>query len=387
MKVFSTLRSEQIDLRRTQAEGVAGLKEFLEYAERGETLSSSEAPAAVSSDGLVEAVANAIREKGYEVRTNIGSSGYKVDVAVVNPSDPDTYIFGILCDGYNYASSRSARDREIVQVDVLRKLGWNIWRLWAMDWWTDKEAAVAEICSKIEDAVAGRYVEVEEEPIRLYNSGFTAGAASAEEVGTASGPEGARLADEPLSHEQEPASGLVPYTFAQLASFPLSADGIASGFYDDIIKEYIAEVIEIEAPIKHDLLCKRVLRAIDIARMGPRVAARMQSIIDGMNLKKTEDIGPVYWKDSQDPQNYSLIRFSNEREAMHIPDMESKNAALYVLKQQGAMPFESLIREMGKTFGYSRTGDNVYMAMMSGIELAARLSLVDMSNRDRISVK
>jgi hypothetical protein len=373
MKVFSTLRSEQIDLRRTQAEGVAGLKEFLEYAERGEALGSSEAgpgaPAAGSSDGLVEAVAKAIRGRGYEVRTNIGSSGYKVDVAVVNPSDPDTYIFGILCDGYNYASSRSARDREIVQVGVLRKLGWNIWRLWAMDWWTDKEAAVEEICSKIEDAVAGRYVEVEEEPIRLYNSGFTAGAASDEEVGAEA--------------DQE----VVPYTFAQLASFPLSADGIASGFYDDIIKGYIAEVIEIEAPIKHDLLCKRVLRAIDIARMGPRVAARMQSIIDSMNLKKTEEIGPVYWKDSQDPHDYSLIRYSNEREAMHIPDMESRNAALYVLRQQGAMPFESLIREMGKTFGYSRTGDNVYMAMMCGVELAARLSLVDMSNRDRISVK
>jgi hypothetical protein len=210
---------------------------------------------------------------------------------------------------------------------------------------------------------------VEEEPIRLYNSGFTAEAASDEEVGAET--------------DQE----VVPYTFAQLASFPLSADGIASGFYDDIIKGYIAEVIEIEAPIKHDLLCKRVLRAIDIARMGPRVAARMQSIIDSMNLKKTEEIGPVYWKDSQDPHDYSLIRYSNEREAMHIPDMESKNAAVHVLTQQGAMPFESLIREMGKTFGYSRTGDNVYMAMMCGVELAARLSLVDMSNRDRISVK
>ena len=214
-----------------------------------------------------------------------------------------------------------------------------------MDWWTDKEAAVEEICSKIEDAVAGRYVEVEEEPIRLYNSGFTAGGASVEEVSAEVDKD-----VEPLSHEPESASGLVPYTFAELVSFPLSADGIASGFYDDIIKDYIAEVIEIEAPIKHDLLCKRVLRAIDIARMGPRVAARMQSIIDSMNLKKTEEIGPVYWKDSQDPHDNSLIRYSNEREAMHIPDMESKNAALYVLKQQGAMPFESLIRAQSQKF-------------------------------------
>ena len=35
MKVFSTLRPEQIDERRTQAEGVLGLKRFLQFAQRG----------------------------------------------------------------------------------------------------------------------------------------------------------------------------------------------------------------------------------------------------------------------------------------------------------------------------------------------------------------
>ena len=385
MKVFSTLRSEQIDLRRTAAEGVAGLKEFLEYAERGVAAGASETVDTVvtsTSDGLVEAVAKAIREKGYEVRTNIGTSGYKIDLAVVNPSDKSSYVLGILCDGYNYASSRSARDREIVQVGVLRKLGWKIWRLWAMDWWNDKDAVVNEMCSKIDDAIAGRYVEMDEEPIRLYSSGSALGV----ELSTDEASQH-QVVDEPANDESASASQLLPYSFAELASFPLSSEGVVNGFYDDIIKDYINEVIEIEAPIKHDLLCKKVLRAIDIARMGPRLSSYMQSLIDGMNLKTTEEIGPVYWKASQDPQAYWQIRYSNEREAMHIPDMESKNAALYVLSQQGGMPFESLIREMGKTFGYSRTGDNVYMAMMSGIELAAKLSLIDMSNRERISVK
>ncbi|MBR5103313.1 MAG: DUF3320 domain-containing protein [Bacteroidales bacterium] len=371
MKVFSTLRSEQIDLRRTSAEGVAGLKEFLEYAERGVAAGASESVETVpasSSDGFVEAVAKAIREKGYEARTNIGSSGYKIDIGIVNPLDSSSYVLGILCDGYNYASSRSARDREIVQVGVLRKLGWKIWRLWALDWWSDKDAAVRDICAKIDDAIAGSYVEVEEEPIRLYNSGFTPTV-------------------EPVNNNSTSTSQLLPYSFADLAPFPLSAEGVVNGFYDELIKGYIREVIEIEAPIKHDLLCKRVLRAVDIARMGPRMSAYMQSIIDSMNLKTTQEAGPVYWKDSQNPQDYCQIRYSNEREAMHIPDMESKNAALYVLRQQGAMPFESLVREMGKTFGYSRTGDNVYMAMRSGIELAARLSLIDLSSRERVSVK
>lgn len=35
MIVYSVLRPEQIDLSRTRSEGVAGLKGFLEFAERG----------------------------------------------------------------------------------------------------------------------------------------------------------------------------------------------------------------------------------------------------------------------------------------------------------------------------------------------------------------
>ena len=61
---------------------------------------------------------------------------------------------------------------------------------------------------------------------------------------------------------------------------------------------------------------------------------------------------------------------------MHIPYEEAKNAALHVLDQQGAQPLESLIREMAKVFGYSRIGDNVYMTMMRGIELAHKRSLI-----------
>ena len=162
-----------------------------------------------------------------------------------------------------------------------------------MDWWTDKEAVLKEVCSKVEAAVSGCYEDMEEEPIMLYDSGFHTGAFAADND--------VQQVEDPVVSEIS--SPLIQYRFTALASFPLSAESVASGLHDDIIKSYIAEVIEIEAPIKHDLLCKRVLRAIEISRMGPRMATHIQSLIDGMNLKTTEDIGPVYWKDSQDPQN------------------------------------------------------------------------------------
>ena len=150
MKVFSTLTSGQIDLNRTSAAGVSGLKDFLEYVEKGKLISCN-SDQAEKSDGFVESVAEELRKYGYEVKTDIGKSGYKIDLGIVNPEKPDSYILAVICDGYNY-SSRCARDREIIQMEVLRGLGWNIYRLWAMDWWTMPEATLKKLLTAIQCA-------------------------------------------------------------------------------------------------------------------------------------------------------------------------------------------------------------------------------------------
>ena len=153
MKVFSTLTSEQIDLNRTAAEGVAGLKDFLEYVERGKLIrrnvSSSD-----QRDEFVENVADQLRREGFEVRTKIGTSGYKIDLGIVNPYNPSNYMMAIICDGYNYSASRCARDREIIQMDVLKSLGWDIYRLWIMDWWTMKDVTLKKLILAIEEKLS-----------------------------------------------------------------------------------------------------------------------------------------------------------------------------------------------------------------------------------------
>lgn len=386
MKIFSTLRSEQIDLRRTSAEGVAGLKEFLEYAEKGKNTSMSSASEPSSYDGFVEAVARNLRSRGYDVRTNIGSSGYKIDIGIVSPTDKSSYVLGILCDGYNYTSSRSARDREIVQVSVLRRLGWKICRIWSMDWWTNKEAVIEGLCTKIEDAIAGRYVEVEEEPIRLYDSGHTSGGYIPTNVSfessdyntlqeTFENRGGAVVSEEPLQLVE-----IIPYEPAELEQRSLPVERVINEEYDDLIMDYIEAVIEKEAPIREELLCKRVLRAVNIARMGVRVAEYMEYAIDCVSPRYTTDDHRTFWSEDQDPDEYKTIRQSNERDASHIPYEEAKNAAIHILDQQGSQPKDSLIREMAKLFGYSRVGDNVYYTMQKGIELAISKSLAEESD-------
>ena len=352
MMVFSTLTSDQIDLKRSAAQGVAGLKAFLEYAEKGRSvLHYSSAESAVEKDGFVEAVAADLRKRGYEARTNVGSSGYRIDIGIVHPEKKAEYVLGILCDGYNYSASQTARDREIVQIGILRKLGWKIVRFWSMDWWTNPESAMAALCDRIDKALAGEWEEEEEEPLRLFGGGG-AGTATPETV--------------------------IPYEACELDPHPaITPEGFAMGWADPVIQEMIGTVVDAEAPINHDLLCRKVLRACGIARMGTRVAEHLDGILNSMRLRTTKDTYVTFWSADQDPETYPYVRCSNERDALDIPLREAYNAALLVLDEQIALPLDSLVKEMAKLFGYSRVGDNVYAAMSSAIDYAMSQGIVE----------
>lgn len=63
MKVFSTLRADQIDLKKTSSIGVAGLKYFLEYAGKGTGVLNHSYAAVSEEVEMGELIAAALREK------------------------------------------------------------------------------------------------------------------------------------------------------------------------------------------------------------------------------------------------------------------------------------------------------------------------------------
>ena len=146
MLIFSTLQPEMIDLNRTSALGVEGLKRFLEFAKNGR-LSASSASAAANAEDLpfINAVAAEIEKMGYQVDKQVGRSSFRVDLAVIDPKDEGHYILGILCDGSNYYSTKTERDREVVQPGVLRGLKWNLMRVWSIDWFLNKDMVLQRI--------------------------------------------------------------------------------------------------------------------------------------------------------------------------------------------------------------------------------------------------
>jgi len=137
MKVFSTLQAHHIDPQRTSAKGVLSLKRFLEYAETGILPCPSAQQGVDETDPISRVIVKKLREEGYEVHTNVGRSMYKVDIAIVDKENPNRYERGIILDDLSYYHTPTARDREIVQPNILSLLGWNIEHRWTADYITN----------------------------------------------------------------------------------------------------------------------------------------------------------------------------------------------------------------------------------------------------------
>ncbi|WP_332700211.1 DUF559 domain-containing protein, partial [Halalkalibacter lacteus] len=66
---------------------------------------------------------------GYKVDTQVGMSGYRIDLAIIHPNDPHRYILGVECDGAMYHSSKNAKERDVYRQRFLENRGWTIERI------------------------------------------------------------------------------------------------------------------------------------------------------------------------------------------------------------------------------------------------------------------
>ena len=153
--------------------GPGFLKSFLLYAravskrddERVEQILSQLKPAMARRDAgssepgsslafespFEEMVHDRLLEHGYKVAMQVGQSGYRIDLAIVDPRNPARYILGIECDGAQYHSAKSTRERDVYRQRFLESKGWAIARIWSRDWWRDPEAEIEKIRRRVED--------------------------------------------------------------------------------------------------------------------------------------------------------------------------------------------------------------------------------------------
>ena len=158
MVVFSSMKYTDIRDDEDMARGARGLRGFLEYAEVGSR--TSECKAAAKSDSVFSSiVAKFIVDHGYKVVRNIGYSGYKIDMAVLNPYNDKEYILGVECDGPSYAKQLTVRDRDVLRASVLARGGWKMCRVWCAEWYHDREGAEARLLKLLDSIKPEKPVE------------------------------------------------------------------------------------------------------------------------------------------------------------------------------------------------------------------------------------
>ena len=151
MMVFSSLHAKDIDLRRSNAKGVQGLHRFLDYAENGTLIENAYFQNNQQMEKVITMqIARKLEEKGLKVDTFVGKSQFKINIAILDPHTEKTYQMGILLDDKIYHAIPTMSDREIVQPTALQSLGWQVMRVWTLDWFERPQHVIDTILNKVQ---------------------------------------------------------------------------------------------------------------------------------------------------------------------------------------------------------------------------------------------
>jgi hypothetical protein len=146
VEIVSSIRAH--DIPESAGESVRHLAAYLEFCERGGTRRSE---GDQTLGPLEESVRATVASWGYEVRTRIGSAGYRIDLGVLRPGST-SFLLGIECDGAMYHGCPVARDRDRLRAQVLGGLGWNLYRVWGAAWYRDRAEEEARLRAALERA-------------------------------------------------------------------------------------------------------------------------------------------------------------------------------------------------------------------------------------------
>lgn len=378
--IYSSLMPEQIDLARVRAAGVRDLKHYLEFAIRGaRALVAQSAPTGLEPESAFEvAVIQALRNLGWTVHPQVGCSGYRIDLAVVDPRAPGRYLVGIECDGRAYHSGATARDRDRLRQLVLEGLGWKIHRIWSTDWWTHPEGEVAKLSRLLQELASAPAQDEEDD-----EDDEDGPPAKAQEVAAAVPAEDDEAAD---TARDAPVQAAAPVTVAATSGLRVYepatlAQGDPATFYDARSDRALAEqlrlAIEAEGPVPQSVLFKRVARAWGFERTGQRIVDRLKDLVPSPHGRTVEPHETFYWPVDATPATWQGFRIADSTESSrrHAADVcieEVVALARHVGRSSGSTSVADIARTVCRMLGMARTPADVERRVVAAIEASGR---------------
>lgn len=347
VKLVGSILPTDINTEKITSDGPKLLRAYIDFALNGVASLSRE----ITESDIVEhdspfekAVYNYLDRKGYKLATQVGCSGYRIDMAVKHPTLSGQYVLGIECDGAAYHSARTARERDRLRQDVLEQMGWKIYRIWSTDWINDPVTEGEKLIKAVEDALKNYAVPYKE-------------------IAERDEPK----ADEFVFMEKKTVSleeQRNPYSFdaeneVAFSNLPRNYSGYLS------MADCILEVVKQRFPIHYDLLCKELAPLLGNEKATVKVKREVDfglSKLGKQIIRKGDFLFPV---------GYGKIipRQNNTRKIDYVSKEELAEVMMVVLSKCIGATKETLCTETARAYNYNRMTQNISAAMDSAFEL------------------
>jgi hypothetical protein len=378
--LITSIKASDID-KETQALGLQTLQAYLDYAEHGPETLSNKAKEGTFDSALDEDVAAEIKKMGYEVVPEVGCSGYRIDMGVVDPVNDGCFLLGVECDGVTYQSSNSARDRDRLREQVLKQLGWRIHRIWSPTWVARRDSEIRRLKETLEQAQKTQLDKDAQKPI-IDIKEFSAPKMDIQK-NTFVGIEkiGVPYKVYPLKATYNP--------YIKVATAKTTIDSRQRNEFHfpenrENQTKLLAELIQNEGPIHFDYAVERLVTAWGIKKVTPKIAHAVKEALNNLIREQKVVIkGSFLW-----PTGFkeTFIRVpmqgvpESKRKPEYIAPEEVESAMMMVGKYALGISSDSLIAETAKVFGINHSGEeakSVFSEVLKRLVRERKLILKD----------
>ncbi len=372
LKVFSSMRGDAIDPVKVQSQGARLLRDFLIFAEKRQkdvTLNQDH----IRIDAPLErSIYEELTKRGLQLIPSVGHSGYRIDFGVVDPDQPNRFLVGLECDGANYYSASTARDRDRLRQHVLENLGWKLIRVWSVDWWRDKDGQINRVLRFIKEThIQNNQLAEDRDESTNSEKSNTEDTKSATNLSQdtfdpaiqdITAPTKAFGKTYTVVHSQTEdklAPSVPPYRLTLLSPYGNAEDFLEAP--DATVKEALLRVLAREAPIHVNELTKRVASYWEITRLNKQTKDKLSKLIAELIDKQQLTVKEEFAWGIPEPMNIVRNRFGLDY--VFDPDSicieEYEQAVNLILESYGTRIKESIVQDVARLLGFSRTGKKI----------------------------
>lgn len=361
-EVFSSITGDEIDLERARSRGVAALKMFLSFAQTGK-LGIAQETGRDPDSVFEEEVAAKLRGLGYDVKAQIGVAGFFVDLAISEPEKPGRFVIGIECDGAQYHSSRSARDRDRLRQAVLESHGWIIHRIWSTDWYLRPKEELAKVQAAVEAAI-GAWRERDE------NVASLPPAAVPLQFSVEAVDEHEELIVGHVGHANAPAPANLSVSYLE-AEFSVDRSVEPHLVHPGIMAAHVTRIVEVEGPVHHDEIITRIRLLWGLGRAGSRIRDAVTRAIRLASGGEKIVGGPDFWTvpgAEVKVRDRAAVGSTSLRRPDALPPAEIEHAVLAIVTSNFGAMRDQVVLAVARLLGFASTSAQLRERILEAVD-------------------